>query len=87
MFARRDQLVRDVTAYKSGRAKDEALHRLLQGSCYIRCTACGANRPMAVKPNPASASRPETHASATMPVMIVAEASTMPIWNAAEATS
>ena len=32
-------------------------------------------------------SEPETQASAIMPVMMVAEASTMPIWNAADANS
>jgi hypothetical protein len=47
----------------------------------------GANRPIAVKARPASASAPDTHASAIMPVMIVADASTIPIWNAADATS
>ena len=36
---------------------------------------------------PAIASAPETQASTIMPVMMVADASTMPIWNAAEATS
>ena len=36
---------------------------------------------------PASVSRPEIQASVTMPVMMVAEASTMPIWNAADASS
>ena len=56
-------------------------------TAHIKCTACGANNPMIVKPTPATASRPDTQASAIMPVMMVAEASTMPIWNAAEATS
>jgi hypothetical protein len=32
-------------------------------------------------------SAPESHASTIMPVMMVADASTMPIWNAAEANS
>ena len=54
---------------------------------YIRWTAWGANRPIAMKASPASASAPETQASAIMPVMMVAEASTIPIWKAAEAIS
>ena len=52
---------------------------------YIKCTACGANRPIAVKASPVTAKRPATQASAIMPVMMVADASTMPIWNAADA--
>ncbi len=46
---------------------------------YIKCTACGANRPIAVKASPVTARRPATQASAIMPVMMVADASTMPI--------
>ena len=36
---------------------------------------------------PPTASRPEIHANTIMPVMMVADASTMPIWNRAEAIS
>ena len=36
---------------------------------------------------PASVRMPDTQASAAMPVMIVADASTMPIWKAADAIS
>ena len=43
--------------------------------------------PSAVTAMPASVSTPDTQASAIMPVMMVADASTMPIWNAAEASS
>ena len=52
-----------------------------------RWIASGASRPMAVKamPTPPSASAPAP--SRPMPVMITAEASTMAIWNEAEATS
>ena len=39
------------------------------------------------KAMPATVSRPDIQASAMMPVMMVADASTMPIWNAAEASS
>ena len=46
---------------------------------YIRCTACGANRPIAMKTSPVTAKKPATQASAIMPVMMVADASTMPI--------
>ena len=46
---------------------------------YGRCSRCGMNMPSTVKAMPASASRPEIQASAIMPVMMVAEASTMPI--------
>ena len=52
-----------------------------------KCSACGAKAPRAVKPSPAKASRPEIQDSAKMPVMMVAEASTMAIWKAAEASS
>ena len=44
-------------------------------------------RQVDLKAIPASVSRPEIQASAMMPVMMVAEASTMPIWKAAEASS
>ena len=54
---------------------------------YPRCSANGATTPSTVKAMPVSVSSPDTHASAIMPVMMVAEASTMPIWNAAEASS
>ena len=43
--------------------------------------------PNAVTAMPASISNPEIQASATMPVMMVAEASTMAIWKAAEPSS
>ena len=43
--------------------------------------------PSTVMPRPASVNRPATQASGSMPVMMVAEASTMPIWNAADASS
>ena len=43
--------------------------------------------PSAVIAMPASANTPETQASTIMPVMMVADASTMPIWKAAEASS
>ena len=36
---------------------------------------------------PATANMPDTQASTIMPVMMVADASTMPIWKAAEAIS
>ena len=36
---------------------------------------------------PATASAPATQANTIMPVMMVADASTMPIWKAAEAIS
>ncbi len=36
---------------------------------------------------PARVTMPDTQASATMPVMMVADASTMAIWKAAEASS
>ena len=54
---------------------------------YGRCSRCGTKMPSAVKAMPASVSRPDIQASAIMPVMMVADASTMPIWNAAEASS
>ena len=64
----------------NGRGKIEFAEGFDQSSkSYIRCTACGANRPIAVKASPATASRPDTQASAIMPVMMVADASTMPI--------
>jgi hypothetical protein len=44
-----------------------------------RCSRCGANMPSAVNAIPASVSRPEIQESAIMPVMMVAEASTIPI--------
>ena len=52
-----------------------------------RWIASGASRPMAVKamPMPPSARAPTP--SRPMPVMITAEASTIAIWNEAEATS
>ena len=43
--------------------------------------------PSAVMAMPASANNPEIHARTTMPVIMVADASTMPIWKAAEASS
>src|SRR5262249_12713968 len=54
---------------------------------YIRCTASGAKRPIAMKARPTSPRPPASQASASMPVMTVAEARTMAIWNAADATS
>ena len=45
------------------------------------------NTPSAVNAIPTSASRPDIQANAIMPVMMVAEASTIPIWNVAEASS
>ena len=43
--------------------------------------------PSTVIVTPASVNRPETQASHTMPVMMVADASTMAIWKAADASS
>src|SRR6266576_465779 len=43
-----------------------------------RCSACGANIPSAVMTIPAAASSPAIQASAMMPVMMVADANTMP---------
>jgi hypothetical protein len=40
-----------------------------------------------VIPAPTSASRPDIHASTIMPVMMAADASTIAIWNAADASS
>ena len=42
--------------------------------------------PSAVIAMPASASTPEIQASTIMPVMMVADASTIAIWNAADAS-
>ena len=54
---------------------------------YIRCTAWGANSPIPVNARPVTASKPATQASAIMPVIMVADANTIPIWKVAEATS
>ena len=43
--------------------------------------------PSAVMAMPASASTPEIQASTAIPVMMVADASTIEIWNAAYASS
>jgi len=43
--------------------------------------------PSTVTAMPANARMPDTQASAIMPVMMVADASTIPIWKAAEASS
>src|SRR5581483_9185261 len=48
---------------------------------------CGCKMPSAVTKTPASVSKPEIQASATIPVMMVADASTMAIWKAAEPSS
>ena len=56
-------------------------------SAQNRCTACGANRPIAMKADAEHAETGGQKVSATMPVITVADASTMPIWNAADATS
>ncbi len=52
-----------------------------------RCTAWGANSPIAMKASPIMPSPPARKLSATIPVMTVADASTMPIWKAADANS
>src|SRR5262245_5212760 len=54
---------------------------------HMKCTACGANSPIAMNPRPTRASPPASQDRISIPVMTVAEASTIPIWNAAEATS
>ena len=56
-------------------------------ACVRKSKACGAHRPKAHSVSPAMPSAPESHASTVMPVMIVADASTIPIWKAAEANS
>jgi hypothetical protein len=68
-------------------AKGYALHCVRGTAFYIKCTECGASRPINVKAMPTIASTPDIQASTSMPVMMVADASTMPIWKAAEATS
>ena len=52
-----------------------------------RCTACGANSPIAMKARPITPRPPARKLSTTIPVMTVADASTMPIWKAADANS
>ena len=52
---------------------------MLLNAYKARCSRCGAKMPNTVKAMPVSVSRPAIHANATMPVMIVADASTMPI--------
>ena len=49
--------------------------------------ACGANSAMPMKPMPVKASPIASQLSAMMPVITVADASTIPIWNAADAIS
>jgi hypothetical protein len=44
-----------------------------------RCTACGANSPIAMKPMPSTPRPAAMKLSTTMPVMTVADARTMPI--------
>ena len=68
--------------------RHSGLHFRAESAGSLRqCSRCGTKMPSAVNAMPASVSRPEIQASAMMPVMMVAEASTMPIWNAAEASS
>ena len=72
--------VRSARPLPTGEVKWSSQRAQLENSqSYIKCTACGANRPIAVNAIPASASRPDIQASAIMPVMMVADASTMPI--------
>ena len=52
-----------------------------------KCTACGAKNPIAVNANPATPRAIANQVNTIIPVMTVADASTMPIWNAADATS
>ena len=52
-----------------------------------KCTACGTKSPIAMNTRPMPPSPRAIHVSASIPVMTVAEAKTIPIWNAAEATS
>ena len=61
--------------------------RRRRSSDQSRCTACGANSPNAMKASPITPRPPARKLSATMPVMTVADASTMPIWKAADANS
>jgi hypothetical protein len=58
-----------------------------RGGAYTRWKACGANSPTASMAIPAIPSAPPAKASAAMPVMTWAEASTMPIWKAADPSS
>ena len=52
-----------------------------------KCSKCGANRPSPMRAMPTAATPPASQASSIIPVMTAAEHSTMPIWNAAEASS
>jgi hypothetical protein len=52
-----------------------------------RCSACGANKPSAMKTTPTAATPLATQASHNVAVTTAAAHMTMPIWNAAEATS
>jgi hypothetical protein len=52
-----------------------------------RCTAWGAKSPMRQRAMPTIPSPPDIHGSATVPVMIPADASTMAICSAAAASS
>jgi hypothetical protein len=67
--------------YGPGSAAHRYALRSVRGTrlSYIRCTECGASRPIAVKAMPTIANAPDIHASAIMPVMMVADASTIPI--------
>jgi hypothetical protein len=64
----------------------ERVRATLRG-CHAKWSAWGANRPSAMKAAPMMAIPPASQASNTVPVMTAAEHSTMPIWNAAEASS
>src|SRR5579872_3538728 len=61
--------------------------RAMRARTQNRCTACGAQSPMPVKARPMRPSKPDSQPSVVMAVMTSADASTMPIWNTAEANS
>ena len=54
---------------------------------YRKCMECGAIRPSAMNTSPSTARPPDSQVRIAMPVITEADASTMPIWKAAEAIS
>jgi hypothetical protein len=71
----------------AGKGKTEGGAPAITNSNYARWSAWGANNPSPMKATPMMAIPPASQASSTVPVMTAAEHSTMPIWNAAEASS
>jgi len=74
----------------SGRWGSGALRIMREGTRgrhQCNCNRCGWKAPNAVIATPASVRIPEIHASAMMPVMMAADASTIAIWKAADPSS